>query len=230
MPKDVRQSLLEKGWEEEDIAKAEDILYSKEKQQKHYGYLKSVHPMLYWMGLMLAIIGNMIISVFLIPFFLVMSSTQLLIVIATMGFVFGMMFNFLLRDIEHVDYKHHVVAGVFIPALAVITILVVVRVANTFAKILKSNVHQNMWVVAIVYVIAFTTPYLTYKFNDLKFQKTHKKRVEERVKAAKQPEKPEEKKEEFASNEEAWKIYQQRQKMDKARIQSNLTQKFRKFL
>jgi len=231
MPKTVRQSMLEKGWEEKDIAKAEQILYSKETQQKHEDYLRKVNPLVYWMGLLIAIVGNMLLAVFLIPFFIILSSLQLLAVIATMGLVFGAMFNFLLRDIEHVDYKHHIIAGVFLPVLALITIFVVVNLSTVLAAIMKTPIHHNMWLISLIYVVAFTLPYAVYKVKDLKFDKEHDKRVAVIASAPKQAE-PETSTQsnDFSSREESWKVYQQRKTMDQQKIHQNLTNKYQKYL
>jgi hypothetical protein len=234
--------MMEKGWEEEDIAKAEDILYSEEKQDKHYGYLRDVNPIIYWMGLLVAIIGNMIISVFLIPFFLVLTSIQLYVIIGTMGLVFGAMFNFLLRDIEHVDYKHHVVAGVFIPIIAAVTIFVVVTVANTFARIMQSSVHQNVGIIVFVYIITFSTPYLIYKAGDVKSGNKHKETVSAKAALQSQPQgetsaegtvdsaQPQQSTPEYSSPEEAWTVYQRKQAMEQQRVQQGLTDKYKKYL
>ncbi|MFC1753509.1 hypothetical protein ACFL96_08985 [Thermoproteota archaeon] len=229
MPKTVRQSMLEKGWEEKDIARAEEILYSEEKQLKHYDHLRRVNPVVYWMGLMLAMIGNMIIAVLMIPFFLVMTSIQLYIVIGTVGLVFGAMFNFLLRDIEHVDYRHHIIAGVFIPIVAAITIFVVINLANTFAKIMKISQISNPWLVILTYIVLFSVPYLIYKITDVRDEKKHKEVVA--AKAVEPEQKIEEaKKKEPASTEEAWKVYQQKQSMDKEQVHTTLANKYRKYL
>ena len=226
MPKELSEHLAERGWTEEQIAEAEEALYSPDKQENHYGYLRSVSPLLYWLGLLVAIVANLIISAFLIPFFLILTSIQLYVVIATMGLIFGLMFNLILRDIEHVDYRHHVMAGVFIPVLGFITIYVVVNLANTFARIMKSQIHQSPIILSLIYVVTFSTPYLIYKYDDL----TRARKAKKAQPAPVPQEQPKPKEPEFTSQEEAWQVHQTRKRMEQEAVQSDLRNKYRKFI
>ena len=68
MPKSLRHRLLEKGWSEQEIEKTMSLMYSEEKREKQAGFVKATHPIIYWVGLVVAIIGNLLLSVTLIPF------------------------------------------------------------------------------------------------------------------------------------------------------------------
>lgn len=183
MPKTLRQKLEEKNWTKEEIDKALGILYSKEKQEKHMIFPKFMSPVVYWVALIVAIIGNLMISIVLIPFLLVLTHLQLYIVIIVLGASFGAFFNLIIRDIEHVDYHHHIIAGVFIPTLAVINIYIIVTLANRIGtELIKTNITQNAVYVSVVYVIAFIMPYLFYKIPDLRQERRLK--TGKRAKAA----------------------------------------------
>jgi hypothetical protein len=70
------------------------------------------------------------------------------------------MFNFLINTMEHLDPSHHVIAGVFIPALAAITIFVMVNVANRLSKFFQSPIiHNPVWV-ALIYVVLLAAYFL----------------------------------------------------------------------
>jgi hypothetical protein len=167
MPKTLHERLLEKGWSQEEIDQTTRILYSEEKKEKHSGYQTASHPILYWAGLVVAIIGNLLISVTLIPFLMILDSSQLYIILGIVGVVFGGMFNVILKDIEQVDQSHHVVAGVFIPAIALITVYIMTGVANRFNELIKNpNTHSQI-VLSVVYLVCFSSPYLLYKIKDL---------------------------------------------------------------
>ncbi|MBI4738010.1 hypothetical protein HY772_00305 [Candidatus Woesearchaeota archaeon] len=174
MPKSLRQKLIEKGWQEAEIDRTLDILYSEEKQEKHARFAHFSSPIIYWAGLLVAIVGNLLISVVFIPFLMILNSVQLYIILGSMGAIFGAMFNLLLRDIEHIDAKHHVMAGVFIPSIALITIFVMVTLANRFNAIIKNPVQHNPYVLSVIYVLAFSAAYAWYKWNDLLEEKRHK--------------------------------------------------------
>jgi hypothetical protein len=181
MPKSLRQKLMEKGWSDEDIEHTLGILYSEEKQEKHAKYAEFSSPIIYWAGLLIAIVGNLLISVVFVPFLMILNSFQLYIIMGMMGAIFGAMFNLLLRDIEHVDAKHHVMAGVFIPAVALVTVFVMVTLANTFNTIIKSPVQHNPFIISAVYVLAFSAPYAWYKYTDLRDEKAHKAELARRA-------------------------------------------------
>jgi len=203
-------------------------LFMENNSKKYDQYSKNVNPIIYWMGLLLAIIGNMIIAVFFIPFFLVLSSLQLYIVMAIMGTLFGLMFNFLLRDIEHIDYKHHVVAGVFIPFMSLIVITVVINMTNYVASIVKTTVHQDIWMIGFIYVFSFTAPYFVYKFYDTKEEELKSKKIEEKkLEREKLEAVP---KDDFSSQQEAWEVYNNRQSLKNSQEENNLKNKYNKYL
>ncbi len=159
--KTLRQKLLEKGWKEEEIEHALAVMGSVE--AKEPVPIKSSSPLLYWLTLVISIIGNFLIAVAIIPFLIVLSDVQLYFVIAILALSFGAMFNFLINTMEHLDPSHHVVAGVFIPALAAITIFVMVNVSNRLSAFFQSPIiHNPVWV-AILYVIFFSAPYFMVK-------------------------------------------------------------------
>lgn len=158
------QSLREKGWSEEDIQKAVSIIEQHasidKSGTKHY-----FNRVIYWFALLVAIIGNMMISVILIPFLLVLQSYQLYLVVMTLAISFGFLFNLLITDIEHVDQKHHIIAGIFIPALAIINVFVMTRISNMMiAAAQLQNVSHNPLLMSAAYVIAFISPYFYHSY------------------------------------------------------------------
>jgi len=164
MPKSLREKLKERGWKEEEIEHALSIM--KPQEARSAIFVNRMNPVLYWSSLVICIIGNFLIAVALIPFLLVLSTMQLYFVIIILAISFGAMFNLLINTIEALDPSHHVIAGVFIPALAVITIYVMVNVANRISFVLKSPIQQNPVIVSVAYVLAFIIPYAYTKFSD----------------------------------------------------------------
>jgi hypothetical protein len=167
MPVPIEQRLAEKGWSRAEIDKAAAILHGKEDPGKIY-FQKQMNPVVYWLTLIVSIIANMVVSVVLIPFLLAVRDTfTLYIIVALLALAFGFFFNLLLTDIEHVDPRHHVIAGIFIPALAVINILIVINVTSVIDKVLfGEQFQQNALAIAIIYIVAFIAPYLFTKLAD----------------------------------------------------------------
>jgi hypothetical protein len=167
MPKSLHERLIEKGWSQDEINHTMELLYSEDKKEKNIVFTKGTHPIIYWIGLLIAIIGNFLLAVTLIPFLMVLSSFQLYILLAFIGVAFGALFNSILKDIEQVDQSHHVMAGVFIPAIALITIYVMITVADKFNALIKNTNDHNAYILSAVYLVAFAGPYALYKIKDL---------------------------------------------------------------
>ena len=153
----LREKLAEKGWKEDEIEHALSIM--KPSESKTVSFQQQANPLMYWLTLIISIIGNFLIAVAIIPFLIVLSDYQLYLVVGLIAISFGAMFNFLISTMEHLDPSHHVIAGVFIPALAAITIFVMVNVANRLSSFFQSPIiHNPVWV-AVIYVIIFSAPY-----------------------------------------------------------------------
>lgn len=123
--------------------------------------VSQIAGIIYWISLVTAIIGNFIISVILIPFLLMLENRlTLYIIVMIMGLVFGALFNFLLSDIQRLDYRHHVISGAVIPALAVINVYIMVEVSKAVGNAISVTVNQNAFVISIIYVAMFIVPYI----------------------------------------------------------------------
>ena len=107
--KSLEKRLAEKGWAKKDIAKAIKLI-EKAKQNKH-PKIKLLDKAVYWLSLLIAIIGNLVISVALVPFLLVLSSFQLYAILIVIGISFGLLFELLLRKIENLAARHHIFLG-----------------------------------------------------------------------------------------------------------------------
>ena len=177
MPKTLREKLLERGWTEEEIKKTLDMLYSEEKAEKHIEYRKQTNLVIYWTTILVLTIANFLVSVVLIPFLLVLKPYQLEIVVAILGLVLGLLFNLIIRDIEHIEAKHHLIAAVFIPAVALINVFVMVTIANNFATRLNLQMHENPVFISLIYIATFLIPYTYSQFKEAR-QKWKKLQLE----------------------------------------------------
>lgn len=157
--KDLASRLREKGWTQEEIVRAVAIIDESKKHKPKITLL--LDQLIYWVALILAIIGNIVLSVVLIPFLLVLNSIQLYIFVVILASSFGLLFSQLLKDIQGLDRKHYVIAGIFIPTLALINVYVMVNLANFLDKIFKlSKASHNPVLISIIYVVFFIFPYV----------------------------------------------------------------------
>lgn len=170
------RNLRKKGWSEEEIEKTARIMqrFEAASENRH----KKLNVILYWSVLFIAIIGNFILSVVLIPFMLVLSNYQLYFIIMIIAVAFGLLFNLIIRDIEYLDRKHHVIAGIFIPTIAIINVSIMVNVSNNLMRLSKiNNVPQNPIAISIIYVVFFVLPYMIYNLLEIKDKKNANKRM-----------------------------------------------------
>jgi len=163
--KPLHARLEEKGWSQEEIDNAMHIIHHPDKQEKHIQFSKDMNWIIYWTVILVLTICNFLISLVLIPFLLILKPTLIEIIVVVLGFVFGLFFNHLIWEIEHVEKKHHYVAALLIPVIAIANIFFMVTVADGLAIQAKEligieGIHENPFLVSILYVGAFTLPYI----------------------------------------------------------------------
>lgn len=151
--------LLKKGFSKKEAKKTIDII-EKAKEIKS-PKVRLLDTVVYWAILIVAIIGNMIISIILIPFLLAFKKIPLYFTIIILAAMFGFLFDQLIKDIENLENKHQIMAWVFIPSLAIINTYYMASFANHITETLKLPLALNSPIlISITYVIAFILPYL----------------------------------------------------------------------
>ncbi|MCH8003221.1 MAG: hypothetical protein IH934_01205 [Nanoarchaeota archaeon] len=156
--KNIKKYLVEKGWSKKDINKTIRII-EKAKKNKH-PKIKVLDKFVYWFSLLITMIGNLIISISLIPVLITLKGQQLYLVIITLGFAFGLLFELLIRSIENLEIKHHLFLGIIIPIIAVINFIII---SNNMKKLIGIESPQNPIIIGAVYSIAFILPYIFYQ-------------------------------------------------------------------
>ncbi len=152
------ETLKKKGWSEEEIKRV-TIVFDEAPSKKSPTILL-IDKIVYWAGLFLAIAGNFVISVLLIPFLILLKSFYLYLSLLFMGVIFGWVFSILISDIEAVKTGQHIVAWIFIPAIALVNVYVMTNISNHIAGLMEisSGIHAAP-MVSVVYVLAFMFPY-----------------------------------------------------------------------
>jgi len=163
MKADLSDRLRAKGWDEKEIKRAKRIF--KKAQENKSNKLKIFEEFIYWFVLLIVIFGNLVVSIALVPFLLELESVMLYGVIVLLALAFGSLFDLLIRDIEALEKKHIVVAGVLIPLLAVINIFYVTKFANFVSDTWGLGINHNPLIITVLYVGAFVLPHvLSYVF------------------------------------------------------------------
>lgn len=158
--KNLEEKLIKKGWERKYIDKAVKIF----NEDNKHPLIKKLDKVVYWTALMIVIAGNFLISTVLIPFIITISNSIALgIIIFSISLTFGYLFNVLLKDIESIDNSIHIISGFFLPSISLINVYIMTNVSNHFMKLLNYNSKHNPYLIGIIYILAFMTPYLIDK-------------------------------------------------------------------
>lgn len=156
------ESLLRKGFSRQEAKRTVDIL--REAEESKSLKIKFLDSFIYWALLVVAIIGNMVISIILIPFLLAFKKIPLYFTIVILAAMFGFLFDQLIRDIESLETKHHLIAWIFIPALAIINTYYMTSFTNHLTAALSLPVTSySPILISIIYVVSFTLPYIVHK-------------------------------------------------------------------
>ncbi len=150
-----KKELLQKGWREEELRKAERILDS---ASKHDVFFSKI---VFWSAMLVIVFANLLVSLLLIPFLIALNSAVLYAIVALLGATIGFLYNFLITDIGLLEKKHHRTASVIVPLIGVANVVVMVLVSNKFIESLKlNNPPHNPWFIALVFCAAFILPYV----------------------------------------------------------------------
>lgn len=147
----IYQKLKQKGWNEQELINLAKIF--EEKQTKT--------SITYWIALIASITINVFTCVAIVPLLLALTGTYLTIMLSIMGLTFGYLLSYVLTRMETAKTKH-VIAGILIPAIALISVYIITYLSNYIGEIAKLKIHSPATISAI-YTTSFILPYLIYK-------------------------------------------------------------------
>ena len=155
----LRDKLTKKGWSQREIDKTIKILDSAESKKSEK--IKFLDEVLIWISLFVAVVGNFVLSVVIVPFLIIMSGIALYATIFCFGAAFGMLFTIILRNMARFEQKMHILAGLFIPVIGLINVYILARMSNKLISLLQLKTSEhNPLLVSVMYIFAFLLPYL----------------------------------------------------------------------
>ena len=160
----LADALRERGWNEEDIRYATGVIRERDHYDKSKSYETS-NSIVYWIALLVTIVGNIILSLVLMPFILLIDTWQLYIVIGILAISFGAFFNILITDIDTLETKHHIIAGVLIPGMALLTMFLMMQAVKLVERGFGLDIanKNNPILIGVFYMICFMIPYFVAK-------------------------------------------------------------------
>lgn len=146
--------LKSKGWGQDEIAKASNIIERAEKK-KHKSIIV-LDRSIYWIALATGIVSNLVAAAFLLPVVAFVPGTTLYIIVSIIGACFGSLFTVLVRDNERMRSGHHLLAMVLMPLSAVAVFLAMIPLAE--ANGLNHQGHSTIGI-SMAYVVFYLLPY-----------------------------------------------------------------------
>ena len=126
--------------------------------------VRFIDDSLYWVVLFIAILGNFIVSVVLVPFLLIFKGVALYASLLFIGVTFGWVLSFLLHSIEKFEQKQRIIVSLFIPALALINVGIFAMLSNKLIVILQlTTPPHNPLLVGALYVFGYVLPEAVHK-------------------------------------------------------------------
>ena len=157
MNKELRARLVKKGWSQGEIKKTECMI-EKSRLRKSRKVL-ILDKYIYLIALFVGVVGNIVVSVALVPFLLAVRGFYLYFFITIMGLSFGLFFEILIRDLGNLEKKRHFIDGAVIPLLALINMYIITGVIDSIG----SAVHIPI-LSGFIYAVSFAFPYFVYSF------------------------------------------------------------------
>ena len=144
--------------DEKPTGKRTHMLDLSHRKEDYSLYPRKAARLLYMLFLLILAICNFLIFLGIIPLMIFIKSELLILILGTIGLLFGFLFNFLIKDIEHLQPSHHVFAAFFVPVLSIINISVLVTLGR-FIQGSRDYPASTIFYASFVYVIMFLLPY-----------------------------------------------------------------------
>ncbi len=145
--------LSQKGWSIPEIARIKQASAHSEQYDKHFSKI------VFGSALLVIVFANIIASLVLIPVLVALTNVLLYAIVVVLGGTMGFLYYFLIRDIGHLERKHHLLAGIIVPVLALTNLALVVLWSNRFiGDIGVKNEPHNAWLLGVVFAVALIVP------------------------------------------------------------------------
>ena len=158
-----KDKLREKGWAQHEINKTGKIFHHI--KQSHVEVRDKIDRFIYITSLIVLLMCNFLGVLILVPLFIILSGKELYVIIGLFGILFGFLFNFLIHSIEHLGDKHHIIAGVVVPLIAVLDIFLLIKLIRNVGERFNLDVVYNPIINIVLFVAVFLIPYLIDVFR-----------------------------------------------------------------
>ena len=134
-------------------------------EAKKSPFIRFLDAIIYWVIIVVTILGNFVLSLIMVPVLVVFTSGSLVAATAVLALAFGILMHVIAIEVEHLQKTHFVIFEILIPVLALINIYIITRLSNRLTELMEIQVSHSPVLVSVVYVIAFTAPHLVARLR-----------------------------------------------------------------
>jgi len=156
--------LLKKGWTTAEIEHASKIIEDAE-NKKHIG-IRFLDKSVFGALLFLLIIINVVCAIVLLPFLFSLKGGFVNIVVAVVGFIFGVLFMILIAGIERFNRQHHRTLITVFLVSGIIGFAIIIKFVQDFSSRIKLPIIHDPYVLGGTYFVAFLVPYIMYLISE----------------------------------------------------------------
>ncbi len=158
MVEKLSESMKKKGWSDGEIEHLKKELSKSKKRD--YLRKRKLNRFFYWQTLFVIALLNFAAVLILSPFILIMQDYWSYVITAFIALTVGIMLNFLVMSIDHLELKHHYTALAAIPVLAVIDLAIFFKIFSFTGEYFDIHPQVNMVLFSLLFVVCFILPYL----------------------------------------------------------------------
>ncbi|MBT4540692.1 hypothetical protein HOC35_04210 [Candidatus Woesearchaeota archaeon] len=158
MDVDRKKRLFNKGWTWDEIKHASNVV--NQPKEHHTHIKKKLHFTGFWYLMFGLIILNFLVIIFTIPLMLLIPTPWIYIVVIIAGLGCGMVFNWLILEIEHLEHQHHIIALLTIPLLTLLDVIFIYVIVEIIKKSITFNYNPDP--VVFYFGLCFILPYFVW--------------------------------------------------------------------
>lgn len=153
-----REELQKKGWTDEEIDYTFNVIDTA--KDKKTAFIHFLDGAISWFGLFMVFLGSLILSVVIMPFFLTVRGFFLYFMVFILAFVLGIVFNFLLDQINQLGKEEKIVGEIFLPVISLIDVYVMFGISSVLINTLRVTYEShNQIIFGVVYVVSLSGPF-----------------------------------------------------------------------
>ena len=155
---DLKGNLAKKGWSQPEIYRAMRALHRGSEQEKYFTQV------LFFSTILLVLFSNIFVMVGVLFLAIIMPAWFIMCLMAIFGIIIGIVYDYLVRDIAHVEKHHHYIAASVIPLVVVMNSFIIVYASQGISKDLGLAVNQDPVLTSIIFVVFLLVPTVVRRF------------------------------------------------------------------